>query len=138
MARARVAVANAELARASITAPYRGRVLKINAYPGEFIGVHGLLELGRVDKMYAIAEVYEADIRRVKVGQTATVRAAALPGDLTGKVELIRNKEHKHDVIGTDPAAEKDARIIEVEIRLDDSGPVTGLTNLQVEIVIGG
>ena len=136
VARARLAVAGAELARASVKSPYKGRVLKILAYPGELIGAYGLLELGRVDKMYAIAEVYETDIRRVKVGQTATIRATALPGDLTGKVELIRPKVHKHDVIGTDPAADKDARIIEVEILLDDPEPVKSLTNLQVQIVI--
>ncbi len=41
------------------------------------------------------------------------------------------------DVIGTDPAARKDARIIEVEIRLDESEAAAALTNLQVEIVIG-
>jgi len=43
----------------------------------------------------------------------------------------------KQDQIGTDPAARKDARIVEVEIALDDSRPVVNLTNLQVEIEIG-
>ena len=38
--------------------------------------------------------------------------------------------------IGTDPAARKDARIIEVEIELENSAPAAGLTNLQVDVVI--
>jgi len=95
-----------------------------------------LLELGRVEKMYAIAEVYETDIRRVKIGQKASIRSSALSADLSGTVELIRHMVHKQDVTGTDPAADKDARIIEVEILLDDPEPARSLTNLQVQIVI--
>jgi len=136
VAKARLAVARTQLERTSIKSPFKGRVLKIMAYPGEFVGVEGLLELGRVDKMYAVAEVYETDIRRVKIGQAATITSTALPHDLTGKVELIRHKVRKQDVVGTDPAADKDARIIEVEILLDDPEPAKSLTNLQVQIVI--
>ena len=44
----------------------------------------------------------------------------------------------KQDQLGTDPAARKDARIVEVEIRLADSAPAASLTNLQVEVLIGG
>lgn len=133
---ARVAVKQAELERAYIKAPFSGLILDILARPGEFVGAEGLLELGRVDKMYAIAEVYETDIRRIKVGQTATISSDALPNNLSGKVDLIRHKVHKQDVTGTDPAAGKDARIIEVEILLDDPGPAATLTHLQVEIII--
>ena len=42
----------------------------------------------------------------------------------------------KHDEIGTDPAARKDARVVEVEIRLDDSAPAASLSLLQVEVEI--
>jgi HlyD family secretion protein len=97
-----------------------------------------VLDLGRTDHMFAIAEVYETDIDNVKVGQKARVSSDALTETLTGTVERIRGKVQKKDVIGTDPAARKDARIIEVEIRLDDSKTVEGLTNLQVEVIIDG
>jgi HlyD family secretion protein len=136
VAKARVAVAQAQLERAYIKAPVSGRILDVLVQPGEFVGIEGLLELGRVDKMYAIAEVYETDIARVKLGQTATVQSDALPRTLNGKVELIRHKVQKQDVTGTDPAAGKDARIIEVEILLDDSEAAAALTHLQVEIII--
>jgi len=55
---------------------------------------------------------------------------------LTGTVRAIRQKVEKQDEIGTDPAARKDARIIEVPILLDDAAPAAGLTNLQVDVVI--
>ena len=45
-------------------------------------------------------------------------------------------KVAKQDSLGTDPAARKDARVVEVEIRLDDSQAAAGLTNLQVEVEI--
>jgi len=136
VAAAAVEVAQAELERAYIKAPFSGRILDILAHPGELVGLEGLLELGRVDRMYAIAEVYETDIKSVAVGQRATVTSDALPGPLGGNVELIRHKVRKQDVIGTDPAADKDARIIEVEILLDDPQAAASLTHLQVQIII--
>ncbi|HET6591734.1 MAG TPA: efflux RND transporter periplasmic adaptor subunit, partial [Xanthomonadales bacterium] len=136
VARARLARVQAELQRSYIKAPFAGRVLDIKVRPGELIGERGILELGRVQRMYAIAEVYETDIRYVKVGQRATVSSPALDQELAGTVESIRQKVQKQDEIGTDPAARKDARIVEVAIVLDDSAPAARLTNLQVDVVI--
>jgi HlyD family secretion protein len=136
VARARLGRVQTELQRSYVRAPFDGRVLDITVHPGELIGERGILELGRVQRMYAIAEVYETDIRYVKVGQRATVSSPALEQELTGTVESIRQKVEKQDEIGTDPAARKDARIIEVAILLDDSAPAAGLTNLQVDVVI--
>jgi len=126
----------AELDRAYVRAPFAGRILDVHAQVGELVGAHGVFELGRVDQMYAIAEVYETDIRHVRVGQKARIKSDALAGDLTGTVARIRPKVQKLDEIGTDPAARKDARIIEVEIKLDDSASAASLSLLQVEVEI--
>jgi len=136
-AQARVSLYEAEVERTIIRAPFPGRVLDVLARPGEVAGLDGVLELGRVDSMYAIAEVYENDVRNLRKGMRARVSSSALPGDLSGTVERIRPKVQKLDEIGTDPAARKDARIVEVEIRLDDSKAAANLTNLQVDIEIG-
>ena len=136
VARAHLDRARIEAQRSYVRAPFAGRVLDVITRPGELIGEHGILELGRVDRMYAIAEVYETDIRRVETGQRATVSSPALAGDLEGTVQAIRQKVEKQDEIGTDPAARKDARIVEVAILLDDSEPAAGLTNLQVDVII--
>ena len=136
VARAHLQRAQAELQRAYIYAPVDGRVIDIITQPGEMVTEAGILELAQVDSMYAIAEVYETDIRRVREGQRATISSDALNEELGGVVESIRQKVQKQDEIGTDPAARKDARIIEVAIKLDDSGPAAGLTNLQVDVVI--
>ena len=123
--------------RAYIRAPVAGRVLDIHTRPGEMVGPRGILELGRVERMYAIAEVYETDIGRVRVGQPATVTSKALGRALSGTVERIRQQVRKLDQMDTDPAARKDARIVEVEVRLADAAAAASLTNLQVEVVIG-
>ena len=136
VARARVARVQAETQRSYIKAPFDGRVLDIAVRPGELIGEQGLLELGRGQNMFAIAVGYVTDIRYVKPGQRATISSPALEQDLAGTVQAIRQKVEKQDEIGTDPAARKDARIVEVAILLDDSTAVTGLTNLQVDVVI--
>ena len=56
---------------------------------------------------------------------------------IEGSVERIALKVRKQDALGTDPAARKDGRIVEVEIRLADAAAAAALTNLQVEIQIG-
>ena len=63
--------------------------------------------------------------------------ARRLTKDLAGTVTRIRPKVQKIDQIGDDPVARKDARIVEVEIKLDDGRAAANLTNLQVEVEIG-
>ena len=128
--------ARAELERAHVYSPIKGRVLSVHAREGERVGHEGIVALGRTGEMYAVAEVYESDIGRVKLGQHAVVTSPAFPEPLTGTVDWIKLRVGMLDVLGTDPAARKDARVVEVEIRLDDAEQVAGLTNLQVEVKI--
>ena len=136
VAEAAIERARTEVARTRIVAPFDGKILEVLARPGELVTQQGALELGRVDRMMAIAEVYEADIHRVRIGQRAEVSSPALGQTLTGTVEKIRPKVQKQDVTGTDPAARKDARVVEVEILLDNPEPAARLTHLQVTVVI--
>jgi len=136
VARAQLRHAEAELARSTVRAPVDGQVLKIHAQTGERVGPKGILELGRTAEMYAIAEVYETDVRRIEIGQRARVSSPALEAPIEGVVERVGMKIGKLDALSTDPAARTDARVVEVEIRLDDPEPVKSLTNLQVEIAI--
>jgi len=86
--------------------------------------------------MYAVAEVYETDIGKVKVGQKATISSEVFKGEITGTVDRVGLRIAKNDILGTDPAAKTDVRVIEVKIRLNDSSKVSGLTNLQVKVKI--
>jgi HlyD family secretion protein len=134
VARADVARARADLEQAVVRSPIAGRVLKVHARSGERVGDQGIAEIGRTDAMRAVAEVYETDIARIRVGQRATIASPALPHPIGGTVERIGDLVGKLDILGTDPVARTDARVVEVEIKLDDSATVAGMTNLQVEI----
>ena len=134
VARAELNGARAEFERALVRSPVDGVVVKVHARAGERVGPKGILEVGRIDEMFAIAEVYETDIGGIRVGQRATVTSPVLSGPITGQVEWINLKVGKLDVLGSDPAARTDARVVEVEVRLDEGHLVSGLTNLQVEV----
>ncbi|MBH8567019.1 ABC exporter membrane fusion protein [Nostoc sp. CENA67] len=129
-------LAIARLERTIIRTPQSGQILKIFAHSGEAISDQGILQIGNTKQMYVVAEVYETDVSRVKVGQTAVISSNALPKDIIGVVEQIGLKIGKKDVLNTDPAAKIDARVVEVKIRLTDSQLVAGLTNLEVNVLI--
>ncbi|AFY73891.1 ABC exporter membrane fusion protein, DevB family [Synechococcus sp. PCC 7502] len=143
IAQAQLDAAIADVKRAEIDvdlsqvkAPITGQVLKVYAKPGETVGTNGVIEIGNTKQMYAVAEIYETDIGKVKVGQKAQITSEVFNGEISGKVDRIGLKIAKNDVLGTDPAAKTDVRIVEVKIRLDDSSKVSGLTNLQVKVRI--
>ena len=136
IAQAEVSQAKAMLDRTRVKSPISGRVIAVHAREGERVGLRGIVELGRTSEMYVIAEVYETDIGRVNVGQHATASSPALAEPLAGKVERIGLKVGKMEALATDPVSRADARVVEVEIRLDDSERAADLTNLQVEVIL--
>jgi HlyD family secretion protein len=131
-----LALAEASAEHATIRAPIAGRILKIMAWPGERAGEKPLLQMGDTSHMHAVAEVYETDIGRVRIGQTATIASPALARPLTGKVVRIGNMIFKNDVLSVDPTADADARVVEVRIDLDDPAPVRSLSRLTVDVLI--
>ncbi|WP_170287341.1 efflux RND transporter periplasmic adaptor subunit [Halioglobus maricola] len=136
-ARAGRAAAAAMQELSLVKAPRDGQVLYVHARPGERVGVEGVIELGDTSVMYTVAEVYETDIIHVKKGQQATISSPALAAPVTGTVEKIGLKVGRMDVLGMDPIAEADARVVEVDILLQDTEEVRKLTHLQVEVEIG-
>ncbi|MDM9383662.1 ABC exporter membrane fusion protein [Chlorogloeopsis sp. ULAP01] len=139
-AKAAVEQAKANLELSYVRSPRDGRILKIHARPGEVVSNQGegILKLGQTDQMYAVAEVYETDISKVRLGQRATVTSDAFPGKLQGTVDQIGWEVGKKDVLSTDPAAATDVRVVEVKIGLDSASSqrVASLTNLQVTVEI--
>ncbi|BAU13111.1 secretion protein HlyD [Leptolyngbya sp. NIES-3755] len=136
-----VAMANfqrskADLDKAIVRAPVDGQVLKIHSDPGEVVGNDGVLDLGRTNQMYVVAEVDENSINKVRAGQRAKITGFAFPGEMMGTVDRVGLQIRKNEVLNTDPVDRTDTRVVEVKIRLDNSGPVAGLTNLQVKVAI--
>jgi HlyD family secretion protein len=137
--------AKADLDQAYIKSPIAGEVLKIHARQGESSNnSRGILELGQTNQMVAVAEVYESDISKVRVGQIATIssEAGAFSQSVQGTVSQVGLQIGKQDVLSTDPAANSDSRVVEVKVLIDptESRTVSSLTNskVMVKINLGG
>jgi HlyD family secretion protein len=138
-AQASLGMARAELTMTEVRAPIDGRILKICVRPGERIGDDGILEIGDTSEMYAVAEVYEADLPRVRLGQPAAVKLFTGAGEkMQGEVAEIGMIVAKKDVLANDPVADTDARVVEVRVRLkpEDARVVERLSNARVEVTI--
>jgi HlyD family secretion protein len=135
-ARADLVAAQSVLDQDVVRAPIAGQVVQIFARGGERVGPNGFAEIAQNDQMFAIAEVYETDVGRVRVGQRATVKSPAFDGALAGTVDRIGMKIGKQDLLDTDPVARTDARVVEVRVKLDDSARAAALSHLQVEVAI--
>ncbi len=132
--------AQAEVNQAYIRAPSAGEILKVHTRAGESPGTDGIVEMGQTSQMVAVAEVYESDVRKLRVGQTATIKSesGAFNQNLRGTVSYIGLQIGKQDVLNTDPAADSDSRVVEVKIEIDptDSTAVKGLTNSKFAVTI--
>jgi ABC exporter DevB family membrane fusion protein len=123
---------------AHIRAPQAGQVLKIYTRSGERINERGIISLGKTSQMNVIAEVYELDIAKVRVGQKAKITSPVFSGELEGTVTQVGLEVNRQDVVTPDPTRDVDSRVVEVRIRLNpqDSQKAKELTNLQVNVVI--
>jgi len=131
--------AKAELDRASVKAPQDGMVMKVHTYAGEVVSTtDGIVELGQIGQMDAVAEVYQSDFSKVKVGQKARITSDSIPGELTGTVTRTGWQIQRQNVINADPSSNIDSRVVEVHVALDaeSSGKAAKFTNLQVQVAI--
>jgi HlyD family secretion protein len=108
--------------------------LQVHARQGQKIGEQGVVDIGDTRLMHAIAEVYEEDIGRIRIGQSAKIFVPSLKSQLHGKVHRISRIVARKSVFSNDPVEDTDARVIEVRIVLDetDSKLVEGLSNARI------
>ena len=130
--------AQTALDRAYIRSPIAGQILKIHTHPGEKLSDDGIVEMGETNQMVAIAEVYQTDISKVRVGQQAVVTSQAFDSEIKGTVAQIGLQVEQQKVFSDRPGENLDRRVVEVKIRLsrEDSKRIAGLTNLQVQTAI--
>ncbi len=130
--------AKEKLKKVYVRSPQAGEVLEIHTRAGEVVSTDGIVEIGQTSEMYAVAEVYQTDISKIKVGQKVTISSISLPTELQGKVDWIGSKIRRQNVINTDPSENIDAKVVEVRVRLDDKSSLIAskFTNLQVDVAI--
>jgi len=135
-ARAELTKLDTELALSQLRSPIDGLVLRVVAQPGERPNGNGILEVGANQTMEAVAEVYESDISRVRLGQRVRLESESggYKGTVMARVIRISPQVRQRQVLSTDPSADADARIVEVRLALDpaESNRLRSLAGLKV------
>jgi HlyD family secretion protein len=133
-ARADLARAQLDKARAEVVAPITGTILDIHATPGQRPPAQGIMDMGDTDLMMAEVEVWQDRISTVRVGQPVELTTAALGSTLLGRVDRIGLTVGRQGLISDDAAENKDARVIRVLVALDapSSTLAARFTNLEV------
>lgn len=74
-----------------LVAPFSGVVTRIYSRSGEPSSQHGVLQIGNLDHLTAELEVYESDLRRIRIGQRVLIRSetGSFVGTLIGGVVQI-------------------------------------------------
>ena len=137
-ARTELARAEQDLERAYVRAPEAGMILNINARVGERPRDSGIIDLGDTTQMTVEAEVYQTLIGRVSIGDPVTVTAEALGQDLSGVVSAIGLQIGRQSITSSDPAANTDARVVDVIVALDATSSTLAqrFTNLETVVRI--
>ncbi len=137
-AEAQVAVARAEKDKATVRSPIDGVVLRRLRHPGELVTDMAdtpIVAIGDLSRRRVRAEIDEAEIARLRVGQQAYVKAQAY-GDrrFPGVVNRVGNVVGRKGVRSDRPAERLDARVLETLIDLE---PGTDLpVGLRVDVYI--
>lgn len=134
-------VAQLNLERTSVLAPSKGTVLKIHARPGEVLARKPILQMADLDQMVCVAEVYETELHKISVGQTAVIKSPAFGSELaekgiSGSVSRVGRLIATPEMKSIDPFARADRHVVEVRIELDRtaSRAASALVNLQVDV----
>ena len=139
-ARGDLAFARVNLEKLVIRAPIDGTIMQININPGELAtpqALQPLLMIANLTTLNVRAELDERDVTDVKVGQPATVRAAAFPDrDFAGTVTAIAPLVERSR-LGTSAQQgnRSDVDAVEVMLRLTQPGPLT--TGMKVDVYFG-
>jgi HlyD family secretion protein len=142
--KARIAVSQRQANRrdAEVRVPIAGQILRINTRVGEQVNTQqGIVELAKTNQMYAIAEIPEASIGKIRKGQKATISSEynSFNGELQGIVQAIGlqvGKKNQQDPGGASPTNDQNARVITVKVKINpaDSAKVASFTNMQVRV----
>jgi HlyD family secretion protein len=138
-ARGDLALARVNLEKLKIRAPIDGTVLQININPGELAApsaLQPLLSIANLSTLNVRAELDERDIAEIKVGQVASVRAAAFPGkEFTGTVVSIAPLVEPSKLGSRGPGNRADVDAVEVVVKLTQPGLLT--TGMKVDVYFG-
>ena len=117
--RADAVLSRQELQQGTINSPIDGTVVAIFSRPGERVSSRGLAEIADLSQLEVVAEIYERDMPRVKLGQKASIQVPGIAEPILGEVNQLGFLVRKNDLNSTDPISDKDIRTVPVRIALE-------------------
>jgi HlyD family secretion protein len=128
--------ADAELSR--LRAPIAGTVLRVIARAGEQAGSDGVVELADLSALDVVADIYETDLPRLRLGATAEILVPGETARFAATVREIGWQVRRTTQAGTDPVAAVDARTVEVRLALAPEGvaALARRSNMQVQVAV--
>jgi HlyD family secretion protein len=128
--------AQRDLARARVHAPRAGTIIALSVREGERPPPDGLLRLGDTERMEVELEVFQTMISRIAIGQAVSIRSSVLGETaLEGKVMRIGTLVGRQKVTADDPAANTDARVLEVIVALDGASNARAARLVGLEVI---
>ncbi len=121
-----------------VIAPSNATVLAVMASVGETAGPTPVIDVADLSSMICVAEVHEADVARLSIGDRAVLSSAALPSVLNGTVIQVDPLVGSPQMRLPNPMARSDFRAVPVRIKIDESQQAIAarLVQLQVDVTI--
>jgi HlyD family secretion protein len=139
-AKARRDLATTQLDRTSLRAPSAGKILMINAEPGELTGPEAaepVLVMVDTSKPQVRAFIEELDAPRVRCGMRAKITVDGLPGqEFEGRVARVSPQMTRKRLFSDDPAERYDTKAREVWIALAPCESDALVVGLRVDVMI--
>ena len=122
-----------QLKESLLTSPISGVVLNINVEAGERFATLPAIEIADLSSMMCVAEVYEADVAEIQIGDSVALRSAGLAKDLSGKVSRIDRLVGVPQMRSPDPLARTDFRAVRVWIDIDSDDVVVAAERIRLQ-----
>ena len=117
-AKASVEQARSQLASAEVRSPLDGRLIRIYSWPGMKQTDEGLAVIGRTESMQVWAQVFQTDVSRLRIGQSAIVKAetGGFEGEVQATLKSIIGKVSQRDLFAVAANNDVNARVILVKL----------------------
>ena len=139
VAESSLAVEEADIVHKSyfVKSPISGKVLEMHIKEGEAVSMEGVCEIANISKLFVEAEIYVADVAKVKVGAKATITSDALKGKtFEGTVVSISSSVKNNKVFSSDPSEFSNLKVVRAKIKLDNCEALKNLIGSQVNVRI--
>lgn len=128
--------AETQLAAAEVRSPLDGNLIRIFSWPGMKETDEGLALIGRADRMQVWAQVFQTDVNRLRIGQSAVVTAESggFKGSLNATLSAIISQVSERDLFAISGNNDVNARVVLVKLDLEpaDRSRVERLSGLNV------